>query len=215
MSSLSESSMACKGCGATQQLRVWDSLNVTLDPSLKEALLKGELHAFKCKHCGWSCHVSYPMLYHDMAKRLMIWIWSDPAPPKMPVLPYSGEYQLRLTATLNELIEKVRIFDGGLDDRAMELTKCALVIQSLRSGTPLTEKLLFSGVRRDAKGEFMAVFEHLKKAGSGCAVVPMESYEGMKRALSKAFGSADPDRRKWIRTDVNYITALLQRLPRT
>ena len=47
-----EIELTCKGCGNTQPFIAWQSLNASLNPKAREALLAGELTRFTCGKCG-------------------------------------------------------------------------------------------------------------------------------------------------------------------
>ena len=49
-------------------MTLWESVNVKLDPNLKDDLLKQRLNVFFCEKCEWSGSVDVSMLYHDMEK---------------------------------------------------------------------------------------------------------------------------------------------------
>jgi len=62
----------CPKCGRKQAETVWDTINVTLNPELKEKLFQGEINRFRCKGCGNEAFVSLPLLYHDMDKKYCV-----------------------------------------------------------------------------------------------------------------------------------------------
>src|SRR5437899_12892128 len=64
----------CPGCGVAQDATMWASTNVTADPDLKRAVLDGSLTRFECRSCGHRTVLEYDMLYHDMEKRLAVWL---------------------------------------------------------------------------------------------------------------------------------------------
>ena len=47
---------------------------MSLNPDAKGKLMNGELTMFNCDVCGHRVEVVYPMLYHDMDHKLMIWM---------------------------------------------------------------------------------------------------------------------------------------------
>jgi len=51
---------------------LYDSINVSLDPTLKDRLFKGEINIFKCGQCQEESVIPIPLLYHDMDKPLLI-----------------------------------------------------------------------------------------------------------------------------------------------
>lgn len=59
-------------CNRTQKMTIYESINVTLDPSLKEKLFKGGINIFQCTTCGKKEFVAIPLLYHDMVHQIMV-----------------------------------------------------------------------------------------------------------------------------------------------
>ena len=97
--------MICSKCGAEFSAPDLRSINVDNDPALKAQVMDGSLFVVKCPRCGFSSLVTEPILYHDPSQQLLI------------------AYTCRLVSSIGELIEKVKIFDAGLDDIALELCK--------------------------------------------------------------------------------------------
>jgi S-methylmethionine-dependent homocysteine/selenocysteine methylase len=62
-------------CGNDVEIVVYDSVNVTLDPKLKEAVVNRKINSFKCSKCGLKAEISYKFLYHDMDNKKMIWCY--------------------------------------------------------------------------------------------------------------------------------------------
>ena len=62
----------CPDCGQQQDVKVWKTLNVTLDPALREALFKSELNTFRCRKCGMAGRVKSSLEYHDVARRFCV-----------------------------------------------------------------------------------------------------------------------------------------------
>lgn len=128
--------VTCPKCAHAFEAPVWGSVNVTLDPELKEKVLSGELWLCVCPACGYSDRLDWGTLYHDQEQRFMV-LYTDEedALDKMnaeetrmaqmaPGLagPAKG-YRLRIVRSERDLREKILIFDSGLDDRVVELTK--------------------------------------------------------------------------------------------
>ena len=109
----------CTACGAQKENEVFQSINAAENPELKARLVSGDLFTWECPQCGKTNLMRYPLLYHDPQERLML-VLSD-APLAAENLPegYTG----RQVRTPGELIEKVKIFDSGLDDIVIELCK--------------------------------------------------------------------------------------------
>jgi len=62
----------CPKCGEKRSVALYDSINVSLDPSLKDRLFKGEINSFKCDKCQEEASVPMPLLYHDMDKPFLV-----------------------------------------------------------------------------------------------------------------------------------------------
>ena len=73
MSSTRFETVTCPSCGVQGSVEVIESLNGTLNPGQRRALLAGELLLFRCASCGQEARIDFPLLYHDMNARFMIW----------------------------------------------------------------------------------------------------------------------------------------------
>jgi len=62
----------CPECGHDQGFLLYESLNVTLDPSLREKLFQGLINVFRCDECDFTAFVDHPLLYHDMNKAFSV-----------------------------------------------------------------------------------------------------------------------------------------------
>jgi hypothetical protein len=214
MSITSEINVKCKLCGAEQQFPTWSTVNVTQNPELKAKLLKGELTRFVCEKCGWSGELVHPLLYHDMAKKVMIWLWPDAGEPDTGSLPMEklmNEYQFRVVASRNDLIEKILIIDHNMDDRIVELVKLRLWAQSAEQGKPYTGIILFSKTNRDAKGEETMQLRHLKESEAESLTVPFDFYHQTRESVSGRLPPAESERGKWLRVDKEYAKTLAPR----
>jgi hypothetical protein len=56
----------CPKCKTTVKITIWNSLNVSLEPDAKNALLKGNINLFQCSNCNYNAYIAVPLLYHDM-----------------------------------------------------------------------------------------------------------------------------------------------------
>ena len=62
----------CPKCGHSQEVTIWQSVNATLDPSLRELLAERRINAFHCDECGFAAYLGVPLLYHDMRQRFCV-----------------------------------------------------------------------------------------------------------------------------------------------
>jgi len=62
----------CKGCGKGLYANIYDSINVTLNPEMKEMIIKGEINTFVCDYCKTIKRISSRLFYHDMTNNMII-----------------------------------------------------------------------------------------------------------------------------------------------
>ena len=120
--------LKCPNCGKAFEVEAVAAINTEREPELKERLLSGELFIRECPHCGARTLAKFPLLYHDPAERLMIWLSDGSADTEARMQAavtgndFEG-YTGRIVDTPGALIEKVKIFDAGLDDIPLEMAK--------------------------------------------------------------------------------------------
>lgn len=110
-------------------LTVYKSINVAENPELKAKVADGSLFLWQCPHCGTTNLAAYDTLYHDPEKKLMLWLdlKGQISDAQMQAISNHtkamGGYTLRLVPDVGSLIEKLRTFEDGLDDLAVEFCK--------------------------------------------------------------------------------------------
>ncbi|MCH5304163.1 MAG: CpXC domain-containing protein [Ruminococcus sp.] len=124
--------IVCPKCNETTEARLHTSINVTNQKDLREKTMNESLFKWKCSSCGYIARLTYPVLYNDMKNRFMIYL-----------IPRIDHFQLadkeleenfknlkhinkRIVPDFNTFKEKIFIFESGLDDMAIELTKLAI-----------------------------------------------------------------------------------------
>ena len=132
MSNIISKQVVCPKCGEKTSTSVYTSINVTIDPQFKDTLLSGELLSYKCENCGYTGRFSYPLLYNDMDRKFMIYLIPEIDRFQIEDRELEDDYRnlkgitKRVTSSFNAFKEKIFIFETGLDDMAVELTKLAL-----------------------------------------------------------------------------------------
>lgn len=124
--------VVCPMCGELGKAEIYTSVNVSKDKSFRARVLDGELFSWTCPSCGYNARLTYPILYNDMKNRFMVYL-----------IPKVDRFQLcdkeleekysnlrniskRVVLDFNSFKEKIFIFESGLDDMAVELTKVAI-----------------------------------------------------------------------------------------
>ena len=137
MSRKHEETIGCSSCRTQQDFTVWDSVNVSVDPSLKQSLLDGDLTTFRCPRCRHEAHVAYDCLYHDMDSSLAVWLKYPEPHRALKIDPAAtavfskiiDNYTCRIVASFHELLDKIRVFDDGFTDHTIELAKLLICIR--------------------------------------------------------------------------------------
>ena len=125
---MAEIRITCTGCTHGLSFRTVSAVNTERDPELKGKLLSGELFLAECPRCGRRNLVRHPVLYHDPAEKVMVWLSDGSSDTEARMQAAAGEdgfegYTGRIVDTPGQMIEKVKIFDAGLDDIALEMAK--------------------------------------------------------------------------------------------
>lgn len=111
--------VVCSKCGHIHEIDAYPSINVAEAPELKAKAMSGELFAWQCPRCGTVNLASYPVLYHDPSENLLLVLSTAPINAEACPEGYVG----RQVGSVGEFIEKLKIFDAGLDDIVMEMCK--------------------------------------------------------------------------------------------
>lgn len=158
MSKLRIEKFECPECGTEVDYQVWDSINVDLDPELKEKLLSGEIYEWVCPNCGKKFSLPYDTLYHDMKHQFMIFYSpfendddSKYQPLKIPRQPFGLDenYTIRSVYGHLNLREKITIFEAGLNDVAIERLKYVMKNITFDEWQGDDKYLYFIGVNPD------------------------------------------------------------------
>ncbi|MCQ2515182.1 MAG: CpXC domain-containing protein [Ruminococcus sp.] len=142
--------LVCPSCGELNKAQIYTSVNVTVNKSFRARVLDGSLFKWICPECGYKARLNYPILYNDMKDRFMVYLipkvdrfqLSDKELEKR----YSNLRNInkRIVPNFSTFKEKIFIFESGLDDMAVELTKLAIsqTVSRKLDGVEITEGYL-------------------------------------------------------------------------
>jgi DNA-directed RNA polymerase subunit RPC12/RpoP len=163
MSRVTQEQISCPECSYNQLFQIYHSVNVTINPELKEELINRELTTFKCSKCSKMFYLRYDLLYHDVNRHLLIWLkypnekglinFEDGSFDIPPFL--ADHYKTRIVYSLPELIEKITIFDDDFDDLGIELMK---LLVCFREGIDITTPFVYCGLKKKLIGEDLVAF---------------------------------------------------------
>lgn len=215
MSSFKEHAITCPNCGAQGKFTAWDSVNVDIMPEMKEKVMSGELFRWICPECGESFTVPYPMLYHDMTKRFMVYHLLERV--EMKPLDDSAEglakdvmkrlasngfmnngYVLRSSYRIDDFREKIAQLDSGLDDRVIEFLKYYLLHHDESKKVPDGAVLRFARAAEDEEtGGLYLLFYivHPSLPNQPFLQVSSNAYHEIEKAgkLDAIFGNQNSD----------------------
>jgi hypothetical protein len=214
MSETKQQRFTCPHCGHDQEFSVWESVNVSQTPAIKEQVLKRELSRFTCSGCARALWVGHAIHYHDVGRKLMIWLPHGQAqkPPLaegsavMNLMAKTG-YAFRLVESYNELIEKIRVFDDQQDDRVLEALKLSIMGEQK---APSGQMLFYDGIVERAGSNKAVRLAVVKKEGKTVQEVSWEELQRQATALSRA-PISEGESGKWLRVDRHYAGELLKR----
>ena len=130
MSSYQKQNVKCS-CGKDFEWDLWDSVNVTTDPDLKEMLLNGQMNVVVCPYCGLLFYYEKFLLYHDEKKRYLFYIYNHDCKEDREILREKAkdeyetirqkskntvfvDYKIEIFYGLDELVEFVKNEEGLL-----------------------------------------------------------------------------------------------------
>ena len=65
--------ISCPSCGVQQDVELYDAINVSTEPELKDALMLNQLNRVECPDCELSFRVDLPLLYNEPQNNMLIY----------------------------------------------------------------------------------------------------------------------------------------------
>jgi hypothetical protein len=182
--------IACPQCGQQQDVHLYDAINATREPALRDALMENRLNAVACRACAFSFRVDKPLLYHDPGRRLMIyWIpagddqheqgeeaFRESVSSITALMPSDVPLpEIHLVFNRTELVERIFLREAGLNERIIEYIKYMIYVQNVDRVSPADKVLLFNAedsreqslcfvVQDVASRKLESVFEYKRSA---------------------------------------------------
>lgn len=135
-------------CGARLTVLVAQSINGGRHPPMREAVLKGKLHRYKCAACGNEFTLDRQFLYVDFERGQFLAVYPlkdlaqaevcareaaqvyDELPvsnPSFPLGHFKRKFLVRVCFGVDELREKLLVDEAGMSDLALEELKCQVL----------------------------------------------------------------------------------------
>ena len=212
----------CPQCRQTSEFTIWDSINVFLDPEMRDELMKGNVFRWVCPHCGKLLSAHFDTLYHDPPNKFMVYLFYrevdedkkyDLSHQTIPDKGLEYGYSFRVVYEPNRLLEKIRIFEQGLNDIAIEKMKYIMTHYVDTTLIRDEEKLFFEKIIKpeDNTNYGRMVFHRLSinKERKNSFSVSMKKYEEQCQAIKmdKRF-----EANSWLCVDEGWIARQLKEL---
>lgn len=151
--------IACPRCKASQEVELYESINVKEEPELKQKLMANQLNAVTCPSCQFQFRVDKNLLYSDPDRRLLIyWIpateqqyeqgeeqFSELVQNMTALLPSDVRApDVHLVFNRTELVERIFLIEAGLDVRTIEYIKYSIYTRNTGKLDPVNKILLFN-----------------------------------------------------------------------
>jgi len=138
-------------CEHAFESEVPDNVDLAAQPEIRQALLSGDFPAIQCPGCGKTLKPEFPVLVRAQGRTLFFVPELDRVAYYRGKLPYPVGEVDRVAIGYDELAEKLRIEDAGLDDRLVEVLKYYLLQKVLESYEGEGDvRLLFSALEPEA-----------------------------------------------------------------
>ena len=118
--------VVCLKCGKTTEVKLSTSINAAEDLNMRRELLSGRLFSFKCSACGYTGKLFYPVLYNDPKNKFMVYLIPDVDRFQIADKDIEKDFdggvdnvRKRIVPDFNSFLEKIYIFECGLDDMAV------------------------------------------------------------------------------------------------
>lgn len=194
MSQSREMNYTCPYCHETFTIQVYDSVNANEDTDLREKALSGDLFRHECPSCHKQFMVQNPLIYTDREHKFVLWLSQNEVGNVLTkyAAPLAKQgFKLRRVSTIQEFIEKIEIFEDGMDDVAVELAKYDSFIEFLDNKKGKAEDVTSIEYQR-TKDEVMKI--NIRMADKGVSfLIPVNMIEEELKAEKDLYEIHDED----------------------
>jgi len=159
MSAQKTYSIRCPQCGHEQNVELYDSINVSQQPELKNLLFENRLNRVECEDCDANFRIDKPLLYHDPDRNILIHWMPDNAISRDEILDEFDKSmeelrealpdgmeppRVRLVFERVELVELIFIVEAGMEERVVEYIKYTVHSQNMKRLAPEKKQMLLN-----------------------------------------------------------------------
>ena len=196
----------CSKCNKEYEYNIFESVNVTLDPELREKVFSGEIYKTVCPHCGEVEVSAYPLLYHDMDKKFMVYggtpadllmiketVRNNPLSKEFPKLDITKDYTICGATGHFDLLTKITALEAGLDWRIATLTMHLMIFHLKEQYSKEHKENLevdYSLLIRDE--DDLVIIVDCGENKQFNRVFPMDFYEALLQEFKARLDAIDP-----------------------
>ena len=193
-------SVNCPDCHKDGEFRQYETINITENPNLRNDIMTRQIFSYTCPHCGETIIVSYDCIYLDTENKHCIALISNEIPAIINSIS-AQDYTIRIVSNINDFVEKIALFEDGIDDRVCEL--CKLFLEESYEEQNNAELLAAYYSGRDMENENIHFYLIGDDAGNCETTLSMQSY----RNILEVFSGSDFDNKSEM--EINSEWALL------
>lgn len=169
-------SVTCPKCMSGGQFQTHSFINITKTPELRDDILNRSIFTYDCPVCKGKTLVAYDSTYIDTENKFAVALLTDELSEKIEGIS-AKEYKIRIVHSINSFIEKIMLFEDGIDDRVCEL--CKLFLEESYEEQNNAEMLAAYYVGRDIKNDCLRFFLIGNDAGNCETTLSMQSYRNI------------------------------------
>ena len=206
--------LTCPICKHEHTAPVVQVVDVERDKEMWKSVRDGSLFRFDCPDCGYPMELTYSFLCQDSAIRQYIYLCREgleengalqeaAQQAKKLVQGNTSDAILRVVCTMDELDEKLRVFESGLDDRIVEVCKGFTLSQF-----PASEECYAQAVVYDVIGGQEVLRVKCSDGTEQYVTAFRKMYEQLYREYAGLFPPLRGER--FLRVDLEYAAAALR-----
>ncbi|MBQ2890253.1 MAG: CpXC domain-containing protein [Clostridia bacterium] len=174
-------SVTCPACDKEGELLKHEIIDITKNPALRSEIVNRQIFTYTCPHCGEKIAVSYDCIYIDTENKHCIALITTDDFSFVDKIS-AKDYDVRVVGSINDFIEKIALFEDGIDDRVCELCKLFLGESYEEQNNAELLAAYYSG--RDMENDNLHFYLIGDDAGNCETTLSMQSYRNILEVFS-------------------------------
>jgi hypothetical protein len=204
---MKEKTVECPACGTAGARSAPPIVDIAADPDILERLLTGAFFEWMCPGCARRFFVNDVLLCLHPEHGYGVYLvpgYKDAALPIPTIYRSRCKGTLRVAASFVDFVEKLRIFENGLDDRVIEAMKAVYATVSSQSGQGSVCQMYFEAEEPDGRLTFAVLREYDETSVS----IPREAYDRAAEDFCPLFPGDDGS--EFVRVDKVWLESAFQ-----